>query len=258
MIEAWLDAPFWLLLFLLALFYVATAGLLHWASFHGPSRRWVSGFRDVGGPVFGAAALLFAMLTGFVASDVWHRNAEAGRLVASESEALTSLEDIARASGLDNAALRSLIRNYAHVVVTEEWPSMGEGQSAPHAEQAIQALLHEVLDARYAAAGPMVQRAMFDHVLKVRAVRSERLIISGERTDSIKWAGVIALSVLTLVAIALMHLDKPLPQVAALAVFSIAAFVGLGLVAVQESPFTYPLQVSPVPIAQVLQIVPVS
>ena len=80
MIETWLSLPVWALLSSLALFLMGTAGVLYWCSFHGPSRTWVAGFRDVEGPVFGAAALLFAMLTGFVASDVWQRNASAARL----------------------------------------------------------------------------------------------------------------------------------------------------------------------------------
>src|ERR1035437_3585154 len=121
-IEAWLSLPVWALLSALALFYLTTTGLLYWASFHGPSRIWIAGFRDVEGPVFGAAALLFAMLTGFVASDVWQRNDTAGRMVASEAEALVALQDLARAAGVDNAALHARIRDYAGLVVSEEWP----------------------------------------------------------------------------------------------------------------------------------------
>jgi len=255
-IETWLSLPVWALLSTLALFLMGTAGLIYWCSFHGPSRTWIARFRDVEGPVFGAAALLFAMLTGFVASDVWQRNASAARLVAGESESLTALVDIARAGGLDNAALHARIRDYARVVVDEEWPSMGAGHAAPQANEALQALLHEVLDSRYAVGGGLVQRLAIDQVLKVREVRSRRLVLSGERTNELKWGAVIALSVLTQLAIALMHLDKPRPQVAALAVFSVAAFLGLGMVALQESPFEYPLQVSSDPIAQVLKIIP--
>ena len=251
-----MSLPVWALLSTLALFYLTTTGLLYWASFHGPSRTWIAGFRDVEGPVFGAAALLFAMLTGFVASDVWQRNDTAGRMVASEAEALVALQDLARAAGVDNAALHARIRDYAGLVVSEEWPSMAAGRAAPQAEQALQALLHEALDARYAAGGPLVQRTMLDQVLKVRSLRAARLVISGERTNELKWGAVIALSVLTQIGIALMHLEKRLPQLAALTIFSVAAFIGLGMVALQESPFEYPLQVSAEPIGQVLQIVP--
>jgi hypothetical protein len=255
-IEIWLDSPVWVMLLTLALFHAVTAGLLYWLSFHGRPRTWIARFRDVEGPVFGAAALLFAMLTGFVASDVWHRNDEAFKLVANEGAALDSIGDVARAAGVSNAALAARIRDYARVVVAEEWPSMGAGKAAPHAEESVLALLREVLEPRYAAAGPLVQSTLFQQVINVRSLRSQRIVISSERTDEFKWAGVLALSVLTQIALALMHLDKPKPMLATLAVFSMASFVGLGLVAVQESPFTYPLQVSPAPIERILQTVP--
>ncbi len=59
---------------------------------------------------------------------------------------------------------------------------------------------------------------------------------------------VIALGLITQVAIALVHLDKPRAFFASLIVFSTAAVVALGILALQEYPFDGAFQVSPEPI----------
>jgi len=53
-----------------------------------------------------------------------------------------------------------------------------------------------------------------------------------------------------------VHLEVPRPQIAALTIFSTAAVIGLGLVAVQERPFARPLEVSPEPLADVVHEIP--
>ncbi|CAH2604757.1 conserved membrane protein of unknown function [Rhodovastum atsumiense] len=256
MIDTWLSLEPRAILFILAFGYVASAAFFHWISFHGPIHAWVVSFRGVVAPFFGSVAVLFALLTGFVARDVWKRNADAAKLVAGEHHALVSLYDVAQAAGLADAALRIRIRDYAQSVVDEEWPRMAEGNGSPEPSPTLQALLRETLDPRFAAAGPLVQRTAVDLVLKEHALRSERLALSAARTEELKWAVVLALSVLTQLAIALVHLEKSRAQLAALSVFSAAAFVALGLIAIQENPYESPLQVPATAIEQVLDFVP--
>ena len=81
-------------------------------------------------------------------------------------------------------------------------------------------------------------------------------MLSADRTVPTKWAAVLILALITQVAIALVHLDKPRPQAAALFVFTLAAVSVLGLLAVHESPFEPPVFVPPGPILDVLRQVP--
>jgi hypothetical protein len=63
---------------------------------------------------------------------------------------------------------------------------------------------------------------------------------------------VLVLGVLTQVSLALVHLDKVRALLSALAVFSLAAVVVLGLIALQEDPFAGSIQVSPAPLEDAL------
>jgi len=78
MIHAWLDLPLGGILGWLALFYAATAALLFWLLFYSPLRAPIVSCAGVVAPYFGAIALLFSLLTGFLAADIADRNPRAG------------------------------------------------------------------------------------------------------------------------------------------------------------------------------------
>ena len=92
--------------------------------------------------------------------------------------------------------------------------------------------------------------------LRVRAAHEDRIAISNDRTVVTKWAAVLLLALITQIAIAVVHLEKPRPQLAALAIFTSAAVLLLGLLAIHEAPFEPPVFVPPGPIIEVLRLVP--
>ena len=93
-------------------------------------------------------------------------------------------------------------------------------------------------------------------VLRIRAAHEERIVLSSDRTVGSKWAAVLLLALITQIAIAAVHLESSRPQAAALAIFTLAAVLILGLLAVHESPFDPPVFIPPGPIVEVLRQVP--
>ena len=84
--------------------------------------------------------------------------------------------------------------------------------------------------------------------MRAGTARHDRLALSADHPNDLKWLVVIVLGLLTQVGIGLVHLDKPRAFLACLAVFASAAVVTLGLVALQEYPFDGTFQVSSAPI----------
>ena len=256
MIGFWLELPVWAMLLVLVAVYGATAAAIFWFCHHSPARHWVAHYRGIVVGFFGAVSVLFALLYGFVAGDVWHRNADATRLVRAEADSLFALSEISAAAGSDAASLNALILAYAQSVVGEEWPLMVEGESSPRVEGALGKLLGTILGGDTQAVDPAVRRALVDTVLKLRALRSDRLALAGDTTDSLQWAALLILALLTQVAIASVQLEKPRPQAAALTIFTVAAVIAMGLVAVEERPFAPPAQVSTAPLDAVIKFIP--
>jgi hypothetical protein len=256
-IGAWLELPVWQQLLVLTGCYATSLIVIHCLAFHSPAREWVRSFRGVVAPFFVSVAVIFGLLLGFVAGDVWHRNAEAVRIVRGEGDALFQINHLALDSDPGSATLRDLIRAYALSVVVNEWPLMQRGQRSDRSEAALDGLIKGIVTAPvFASGGLVVQRARLDLALKLHTLRENRIELAGDRTDEIRWAALLLLALLTQVAIAATHLEVPRPQIAALTIFSIAAVVGLGLIAIQERPFSSPVAVSPSPLEDVVHEIP--
>ena len=246
LIELWLDQPVWLILGILAAVFGTSALLIFWLTQGRLSRSFVATFSGVVAPFFGAVAILFALLTGFLASDAWERNRQASRSVLTERDGLVAIHDLSVAALSDMAEIRAAVRTYLEHVVRDEWPLLRHGKSSPKAAEALRSLLRELSDPRISAeAGQVAHSALLEQSMRVRSARSDRLLLSEQRSDHPKWWTVLLLACITQVALALVHLDKPRAQAAAIGVFSLAAVVAIGLVAIKERPFDGPLALEP-------------
>jgi Protein of unknown function (DUF4239) len=226
---------------------------VHRLSFGRITRPWAQSLAGVVAPYAGVLAVLFSLLTGFLANDIWERERQAERAMLVERDGLLTAHELSAATTADMAGLRAALERYVRVVVAEEWPLMAEGGRSAAADDAIDALLREVAKPSIAAvAGQAAHDALLGSLLQVRRARDDRLLLSGDQADVTKWAAVLILALLTLIVLGIVHLERPRAQLAALVVFAVAVAATLGLVATRERPFAGAEQISPAPLADVL------
>ena len=125
-VETW----FWILLLVLALPAIATAGALLVRSAVGPDV--LADHNNVAGFIHGVIGVVYAVLLGFTAIMVWEhfRNAQEG--IEREADALADLYRDSQnfpPEVREQVALR--VRAYARAVIEKEWPAMAEDQSSP-------------------------------------------------------------------------------------------------------------------------------
>jgi hypothetical protein len=257
MINSWLSLPLPGMIASLAGFYLASALLLIWLSFGRSTGLWVQRFKGVVAPFPSATMVLLAILVGFLGNDVSERNRRAAAAVQSESQALTTLYVLVSTSGLPTHDMAQNIRDYVTAVVNKEWPSMAEGQSAPEAELALDSLLETVAKVTPGtASNGTLDRILLDTALRIRAARAERLALSSDYASSLKWSCVLVLALMGQISLVVVHLERPRPQIAALAIFTTSIVVVIAQIATYESPFEPPIYIPPDPIAQVLKSLP--
>lgn len=254
MIHAWLRLPLPPLFLTLIAFFGGIAALLTWLSFGRRTAATAQRFAGVVAPFIGAIAVVFAVLLGFLASDIWDRERRAATAVREEADHLLSLNTLFKTFGLPRDGIDGAIRNYVKVVVTEEWPSMASQQSSPEAEAALDRIL-ATIDGLHLSGGGRgdLDRLMFDSAFAIRAARNTRLALSRDASEDVKWISVLVLAVMTQVSVALVHLERARPQIAAQAVLTVSVIVVIGLLAAHEQPFAPPLGISSDPIADVLR-----
>jgi hypothetical protein len=252
---AWLAWPVAALFASLFVVYIGAAAFVVWLSFRSPLSAHIQTFKGVVAPFFTSTAVIFGLLIAFLSTDIWDRNKQAETIVFTESDTLIGLYSLSAASAADNASMRAAIRGYVNAVVEDEWPRMALQERSTRTDAALNALLREVAKPANGI-DPSVQRTMLEMVLRVRAAHESRLVLSHDRTVVTKWAAVMLIAFITQIAIAVVHLERPRPQVAALVIFTVAAVLLLGLLAMHEAPFEPPIFVPPGPIADVLDHVP--
>jgi len=204
-------------------------------------------------------ALVFGLLIGFLAAGVWSNNSSAQQAVDSEASALRSVDLLDRDfPAADQRRLDLLIRSYIEQVVTHEWPAMAHQNATlvtapPQMALALQVALALPAD----NPGRVVaQREIVTSLEAALDARRQRIIISQSAVNSAKWAGVIALGILTLIAIACVHAANRRTAAIAMTLWASAVVVSLLMIGVQDRPFAGPYHVQPTPLVQVEPQIP--
>jgi hypothetical protein len=150
--------------------------------------------------------------------------------------------------------IRAALRDYLQSVVKDEWPRLGEQGASAKTDETYARLLREVSDPAIAtAAGNPVHNALLNSVLRLGEARAARVSLASDRTNDLKWLSVLILGVITQISLAAVHLERPRAQLTAIVLFSSAAIVALGLIALQEQPFDGAIRISPQPIETALK-----
>jgi hypothetical protein len=257
MIDCWLNLPPAGLFGVLALFYGATMAAIALLVFAKRARPFIKRIDGVVPGYFTAVSVLFALLTGFLASDIGDRNRQAARAVQMEAAELHNIFTLSVASASDMRAIRTAWHAYVTKVVKEDFPAMARGEKeASAAGLAYDDLLREVSDPKIAGlAGSAVHSALLNAAVRVGTARSDRVALASDRTNDLKWIMVLILGVLAQISIGMVHVQKRGPHLAALSVFSITVVVALGFMALQESPFEGPIQVSAAPFEDLVKLI---
>lgn len=224
------------------------------AGIHGflQSRRWGEWARSLQGvapPFINIVGVLFGLTLAFLANDTWSAHDRAMRSVYKEADALHSLAALSGAlPAEEQAALRRALTAYA-TASADEWPALAQRAENPDVVQRADALL--LLLARPSvekAVGLNVQAMMLARAAEVRDEHHQRVALSRTHVNPLKWCGMAFLGLLTLLSVAVVHVDKPRAALVSILLFALAAAPTAAIVLIQGNPFQPPTAVTAEPI----------
>jgi hypothetical protein len=244
----------WMIAIIFSATFAVTAGIFVLVMVLAVGERGRS-FKTVSPGMLPPMGLLFALLIGFLAAQVWSDTGQAQGAVNHEASELRSVVLLAHAfPGGTEARMDALVRRQIRGAAEQEWPAMADHRATltvipvPLA-QALQLAL--VLDPQNAGQ-TTAQREIVTALQGALDARRQRIILSESSVNWAKWAGVILLAILTLVAIALVHSDNRLGAALAMGLFAAAVATSLVLIASQDHPFSGPFAVGPDVLQQVM------
>ena len=198
--------------------------------------------------------LVFGLLVGFLAAQIWSDGSSAQQAVAREASSLRAVVLLSSEfPGTPEARIKGLVRQQIQDAVTNEWPAMGRQQAnLSVVPVALADLLQLSLALPTTSPGQAVaQRELVSAVEGALDARRQRIIVSESSLNRAKWAALDALAVLTLLAVGFVHCRNRQTMAIALGLFALAEAVCIVALAVQDRPFAGPFRVRPSPLVQV-------
>jgi hypothetical protein len=198
-------------------------------------------------------ALVFGLVVGFLAAQVWSDAGNAQVAVNREASSLRSVVLLSSAFPAEAPRMRALVRRQIDIAVTEEWPAMAHRAATLAVVSAPLASALQLALALPAKTPGQVdaQREMVSSLQNALDARRQRIIVSESSVNWAKWAAMLALGILTLVAIAFVHSANRKTAAIAIALFAGAIAISVVMIAVQDRPFAGPFRIKPTVLEQV-------
>jgi len=199
------------------------------------------GFKAVSPGMLPPLGILFALLVGFIAVEVWGNFDKAKAAVTTEASALRAV--VLLAGGFPDEqrmSIYALLDRHIDESVNKEWPEMAQQRMTLAAlPTALIEALHDTLalkpadDSQRAAQAEMVKE-----LHTALDARRQRIVISESTLGTVKWLGLLLQGLCTLVAIALVHSDNRLARALTLTLFATGIALSVLLIAAYSRPFT--------------------
>jgi len=213
-------------------------------------------FKAVSPGMLPPLGILFALLVGFIAVEVWNNYDKAKVAVASEASALRAVVLLAEAfPEEEKTRIYALIDRHIDEAVNKEWPAMARQRATLSAlrANALIEMLHDTMtlkpvDDSQRIAQPEMMRALHTAL----DARRQRIVVSQSAVGMVKWAGILLQGLCALVAIAMVHSDNRLACAIAMTLFATGIALSLLLIAAYSRPFTGEISVRPDLLKQVI------
>ncbi len=215
-------------------------------------------FKSISPGMLPPLGIIFGLMVGFTAAQVWADFDRAKLALANEVNGLKAVLFLSEVFPPSDAShLRSLVKKHVEHTISEEWPAMAE-------HRATLAMPPVMLSQALAAALALkptddgqriAQSEMVDAVESTMDARRQRIVISGSEVSPIKWAGLLLQGLITLIAIAMVHSGNHMACAIALSLFGTGIALSVLLIAAYDLPFTGDVAVGPELLQHVLMTI---
>src|SRR5215468_7066059 len=213
------------------------------------------GFKAVSPGVLPVFGILFALLVGFIAVEVWGNFDKAKTAVATEASALRAVVLLAGAfPDEQRTRIYALVSRHIDEAVNKEWPEMAQQRTTLAAlPTALIEALHETLALKPADDSERVAQAeMVKELHTAFDARRQRIVVSEYALGTVKWVAILLQGLCTLVAIAVVHSDNRLARALTLALFATGIALSMLIIAAYNRPFSGEISIGPELLKQVI------
>jgi len=251
----WLTLPVgWLAVLIFAATYLFTAGVYLVITRLAVNDRMKT-FKAISPGMLPPLSVVFALLVGFLAAQVWSDGQQANAAVNREASALRAVVLLAAGfPGEPERRLRDLVGSHIREAATNEWPAMASGNATLRlAPAALAEALRVAITLTPQTPGQMAaQREIIVSLENALDARRQRIILSHSSINWVKWDALLIQAGLMLIAIAMVHCDNRGANRLILTIFATGVAAAVVLIAAHSRPFAGEISVTPAVLLQVM------
>lgn len=232
---------------------LAAAWLLTRLIFSERHRPFVLSLKGVAPPFINVIGTLFALMLAFLANDTWSAHDRASNAVYREADALKAIISLTLELPQDERdAIHLAVDDYARAAVEREWPLLSHRQADAETAAKLDHLLVLASSRKTGEElGLAVHTRVHVQIGEIRDSRDERIALSQTHVNPLKWLGMAFLGFVTMLSVAVVHVEQPRAAFVSILLFAAAAAPTAAIVLIQGNPFQEPTTVSPQPIIEV-------
>ena len=244
----------WMALFVFVAIFLATAAIYFVVTRLAVDARGRA-FKALSPGMLPPLGIIFGLLVGFVAVQVWSDFDRAKIAVATEAFALRSIVLLADSLPLEQQAkLHQIVNAHVEEAVKNEWGTMAKRRMTleTRATHLMDALRFTLAMTPADETQKTVQRELIGALNRAFEARRQRIVVSQTSVSAVKWAAILVQALCALIAIAMVHSDNKLTCAIALTLFATGVAVSVLLIAAYSRPFTGQISVGPQLLQQVV------
>jgi hypothetical protein len=216
------------------------------------------GHHEVLGVLFSAGGTLHAVFLAFLVVAVWQSYDTARINVADEASALTTLyrASTAMEPGM-GAALRAQIRDYAQMVVREEWPVQAENGGTSAKARAAALAMYRLFgreDPAVRQNDATVDGAALAIISQIHSDRNKRTLAAGTSLPSVIWIAAIGVGTLAVLMSFFLFMGQVGPQMIVTSIMACMIALLLCITFVLSRPFAGPVALKSDPFSHSLEV----
>ena len=237
----------WMAVLVLAMTALVTS-LIHATVMRLAVEQRARAFKAISPGLLPPLGIVFGLLVAFLSAQVWNDSQRATSEVNREASALRAVDLLAASFPPEvSTRLHALLSDYVTQVVQDEWPAMArQGATLALAPAPLSEALRIMLATAPDSEGQrLAQREMVGALEQALDARRQRILISRSSINWVKWAGLVAVAIVNLFAIAIVHCDNKAAAAIAMGLFATAVAISVVLIASHARPFTGQISVGP-------------
>src|SRR6476646_3786037 len=231
------------------------AALIDWTVMRLAVGERAKAFKALSPGMLPPLGIIFGLLVGFTAAQVWSDFEKAKIAVSNEASALRSVIILSQRFPTEQGSqLRTLINEHIETAVNQEWPAMAQQRARLGAvpTKLVEALNLTLSLATEEPGQKLTQNEIVRSIQSALDARRQRIIISQSTVSIIKWSGLLLQALCTLIAISFVHSDNRTTCAIALVLFATGVAASILLIECYSRPFTGDVSVKPELLQQII------